>query len=264
MTTRTVLGFARLTAAIIFAGKRRWAAILLAGLPPFITLAIVLLAGERVNGSHLFDVIVFWVTLYIVMYLLALIFGIAFSSGEIEEGTMGYIYLGALPKWAVTLVQITVVWIALTAVLFASILLTALAAGVAVRAPLEAPFQKAALCTVLGSIGILTSLSFYVTCGLMFRHPLVISIIVTFIWEFLITTFIPVKFAAWTVTNNLRTLMLPLIFEGKPWRRYRYVRNYELPSYGQAAMYLSVLAGFFLVTAMVASMNRSVAGKEAR
>ena len=45
---------------------------------------------------------------------------------------------------------------------------------------------------------------------------------------------------------------------------YRYVRNFHLPDYGEAAMFLSILAGIFLITAMVAAMNRSIEGKEAR
>jgi hypothetical protein len=85
-----------------------------------------------------------------------------------------------------------------------------------------------------------------------------------FCWEFIVTL-IPIRFAAWTVTNNVRALLLSQLFNGRRVQPFfNYVQNYQLPEYSHAAMFLSVLAGFFLSTAMVASMNRSIEGKEAR
>lgn len=260
---RAATGFAWMTAANLFAGKRAWAAFLLALLPPTVALLVVIGAGERINGTELYQSIAFLFSLRIMMFLLALIFGIAFSSGEIEEGTVGYLYLGALPKWAITLIQIGVASVALTGLMGGSFFLTGLAATAAPLAPLENLWGNVGACTLLASIGMLTSLSFYVACGLTFRRPLIVSLIATFLWEIALTP-IPVPIAAYTVTNNIRALMLPLVFDGDPGRWYRRVRNYELPTYGEAAMYLSILAGLFLVAAMVASMNRSVEGKEAR
>jgi hypothetical protein len=59
-------------------------------------------------------------------------------------------------------------------------------------------------------------------------------------------------------------MLLPLVFDGRRGPLYRYVVNFHLPDYGEASMFLSILAGFFLMTAMIAAMNRSIEGKEAR
>jgi len=74
----------------------------------------------------------------------------------------------------------------------------------------------------------------------------------------------PIKFAEFTLTNNLRGMLLPMVFDGRPGPLYKYVRNFHLPTYGEASMFLSILMGLFLVTAMIAAMNRSIEGKEAR
>ena len=88
-------------------------------------------------------------------------------------------------------------------------------------------------------------------------------LIPTFFWEILMTSW-PIKFASYTLTNNLRGMLLPMIFDGRRGPLYKYVRNFHLPDYREASMFLSILAGLFLVTAMVAAMNRSIEGKEAR
>jgi hypothetical protein len=73
-----------------------------------------------------------------------------------------------------------------------------------------------------------------------------------------------VRFASYTVTNNLRALMLALVFDNDPGPWFRYVKNFDLPLYGEASMFLSIVAAVFLTTAMIAAMNRSIEGKEAR
>jgi hypothetical protein len=47
-------------------------------------------------------------------------------------------------------------------------------------------------------------------------------------------------------------------------RAFRYVKNFSIPGYEQAAMFLSTAAGVLLLVAMTAAMNRSIQGKEAR
>jgi hypothetical protein len=200
-----------------------------------------------------------------VIYLLSLIYGIALTIGEIEDGTAGYLYLGAVPKWLIVLIQTGVTWIALTAAIFVNVALTGLAAGLA-EGGLTHLWRDVFGCTLVGAAGLLVSLGFYVTCGLVFRNPvtaLAASLAPTFFWEILVTQW-PIKFASYTVTNNLRGMLLPLVFDGRRGPLYRYVVNFHLPDYGEASMFLSILAGFFLMTAMVAAMNRSIEGKEAR
>ena len=257
-----VLGLATLTAQTLFTGRRAWAALFLAILPP-ILLGLVAAGGEESSGEAIFRRVAFDYSLRFMIYLLALIFGIAISSGEIEEGTAGYLYLGALPRWAVTLVQTGVASAALSALSFISLLTMALMASLTSHGPLEAPWRIGAAAGLIAAIGIHVTMAFTVFCGLAFRRPLVVSLIAVFFWE-IVVTYLPVRMAASTVTNNLRALMLPLVLEGERGRLFRYVRNYDFPTYGDAAMFLSVLTGIFLVAAMVASMNRSIEGKEAR
>lgn len=262
---RAAWGFTTLTARTLFSGKRAWAALLLAALPCVVTALVVLARGERANGTVLFEGTVFRYTLWIMLYLQALIFGIALTSGEIEEGTAGYVYLGALPKWAITLIRIGVAGAALTALACASLILTALPCTATTRAPLESPARMIASATLLAGMSLVVALAFYSACGLTFRRPLVVSLAVTFIGE-IVMPWLPVKFAAWTLSNTLRALMLPLLFGGEKGRWYHVDDSplYILEDYGQAAVYLSTLAGVFLVAAMVASMNRSIAGRETR
>jgi hypothetical protein len=89
------------------------------------------------------------------------------------------------------------------------------------------------------------------------------AILPVFFWELMVTWW-RIKFAAWTVTNNLRALFRPLVLDGQSGFLYRYVRNFELHEYGEAALFLSILTGLFLAAAMAAIMNRSIEGREAR
>jgi ABC-type transport system involved in multi-copper enzyme maturation permease subunit len=256
---------AGLTLRNLAAGKRVWAAGILLLLPPLLALLIVG-AGHDAESVKVFQGVVFQFSLWFMIYLLALIFGIALSSGEIEDGTVGYLYLSALPKWLIVLVQVGVAAIALTALLFASLLLTALAASLG-KGGLPRLGHDVGVCTMIGGTGLTIALSYYMTCGLTLRSPLgalAAAVIPTFFWELLVTLF-PIRFAAYTVTNNLRALLLSHLFEGRRVQpHYKYVVNFKLPEYGEATMFLSILAGLFLVTAMVAAMNRSIEGKEAR
>jgi hypothetical protein len=85
------------------------------------------------------------------------------------------------------------------------------------------------------------------------------------LWEIVVTFAIPMKFAAYTLTNNLYGLALSLALEGHQGRWFRYRRGYyEIPSYADAALFVSLWLGIFLAAAMVALMNRSIGGKEAR
>ena len=262
---RAAVGFARLTLRNLAAGKRAWAAGFLLLLPPLLALLIAG-TGRHAEAVKVYQGIVFQFSLWFMIYLLALIFGIALSSGEIEEGTVGYLYLGAVPKWLIVLIQAGVASLVLTALLFGSLLLTALAASLG-KGGLPRLWHDVGVCTMIGGTGITVALSFYMTCGLLFRSPLgalAAAVIPTFFCELLVTMF-PIRFAPWTVTNNLRSLLLSHLFDGRRVQpHFKYVVNFQLPEYGAAAMHLSVLAGLFLVTAMIAAMNRSIEGKEAK
>lgn len=261
---RAAVGFARLTLRNLAAGKRAWAAGFLLLLPPILAL-LVAGAGKHAEAVKVYQSIVFLFSLWFMIFLLALVFGIALSSGEIEDGTVGYLYLGAVPRWLIVLIQAGVTTLALTALLFVSLLLTALAANLG-EGEIPRLWHDVGVCTLIGGTGIAIALAYTLTCGLLFRSPLgalAAAVIPIFFWELMVTLF-PIRFAAWTVTNNLRALLLSHLFGGRRVQpHFKYVVNFQLPEYGQAAMFLSILAGLFLVTAMVAAMNRSIEGKEA-
>ncbi len=258
------LGFVGLTLRSLVGGKRIWAAAFLVLAPPFFA-GLAALFGKHVDPLQLFQGFVFEFSLWFVVYLLALIYGISMSIGEIEDGTAGYLYLSAVPKWMIVLIQMAVTAAALTAALFVNLLLTGLAAKLG-KGEIPHLMRDVLSSTLVGGAGIVVSLGYYVTCGLVFRTPtgaLAAALIPTFFWEILMTSW-PIKFAEFTLTNNMRGMLLPMVFNGTRTSLYRYVRNFHLPDYGEASMFLSLLAGFFLVTSMVAAMNRSIEGKEAR
>lgn len=265
MTMRAALGIAGLALRSLVGGKRAWAAAVLVLVPPLVA-GLAAVFGKQVEPLKLFHGFIFEFSLWFVIYLLALIYGIAISIGEIEDGTVGYLYLSAVPKWMIVLIQMAVTAVALTAALFVNVLLTGLAAKLGKGGEIPHLMRDAFSCTLVGGAGIAVSLGYYVTCGLVFRTPtsaLAAALIPTFFWEILMTNW-PIRFAEFTLTNNLRGMLLPMVFDGRRGPLYRYVRNFHLPDYGEASMFLSTLAGLFLVTAMVAAMNRSIEGKEAR
>jgi len=264
MMMRAAWGFVGLTLRSLAGGRRAWAAASLVLFPPIFA-GIAAVTSKNVEAVTLFHGFVFQFSLWFVIYLLSLIYGIALTIGEIEDGTAGYLYLSAVPKWLIVLIQMAVTGVALTGMLFVNLALTGLAASLG-KGGVPHLWRDVFSCTLVGGSGILVSLGYYVTCGLVFRSPttaLAGALIPTFFWEILVTSW-PIRFAGFTLTNNLRGMLLPLVFEGRRGPLYRYVRNFHLPDYGEASMFLSILAGTFLVTAMIAAMNRSIEGKEAR
>lgn len=261
---QAALGIAGLTLRGLIGGRRATAAAILVLAPPFFAL-LSSMFGKHVDPVKLFHGFMFYFSLWFVIYLLSLIYGIALSIGEIEDGTAGYLYLSAIPKWMIVLIQMAVATAALTAGLFVNLLLTGLAASYG-HELVPNLMRDVFSCTLVGGVGIAVSLGYYVTCGLAFRTPtgaLAAALLPTFFWEILVTSW-PMKFAEYTLTNNLRGMLLPMVFNNSRGPLYRYVVNFHLPGYGEASMFLSILMGLFLITAMIAAMNRSIEGKEAR
>ena len=221
--TAAALEFIRLSARNLFAGRRGAVACFLLLLPPLIALTVALIKPE-VTGDRLFRIIIFFYSLRFMIFLLSMIFGMAITSGEIEEGTAGYLYLGGLPRWAIVMLHILTTTAVLTLLCEFSLLLTGLAAGLA-DGGMTHPVHTIFVTTVLSGAGILVTLGFYVTCGLVFKRPLAVAVTTTILWELLMSV-MPVAFAAYTVTNNLRALMLNLVFEGDPGRYFRYIKNF--------------------------------------
>jgi hypothetical protein len=262
--SRAIWGLARLTLRNLGAGRRGWAAAFLLAAAPLLA-ALAALFGKSTDPEDVFRNVAFHFSDWIAIHLLGVVFGLALTSGEIEDGTAGYLLLGALPKWLVTLTRIATAWGALSLALLLSLTLTALACGLGGGLPgrlwLDAP--RAALA---GSAGLLVTLSWSSFCGLAFRGSvgaLSAAALPLFFWEFLVTHW-PLRFATWTVTNGVRGLLLDLVFDGHRGPLFRYQRNFRLLPYDEAALFLSAAAGLFLLLAMTAAMNRSIEGKESR
>lgn len=257
-----IFACARLTLRRIFSVKRRWFIAGLMLLPPLLAMGI-----SVSRTAPLPEDVFFWIsfqfTLFLLLILMTLVVGIALTSGEIEDGTIGYLFLGTLPRWLVLLIDLAVATLTVTILLTVVLILTLMAAGVGGGMPqaLQHPELLARYALIAGT-GVLTYLSFFFFCGYAFRRPIAVSVVITFLWEILFT-FMPAKIAAYTVTNNLRALILHLILGGEPHKAYRYARNFDFPDYSQAAMFLSVLIAFFTIASLVAVMNRSLVGREA-
>ena len=163
---RAVSGVSWMTFRSLGTGKRIWTAAVLLLAPAAVALAGT--AGKGAQAGPVFQSVVFNLSLGFGVYVLALVYGLSMTSGEIEEGTAGYLYLGALPKWLIVLVQIVVTWGVLTALLSVGLLLTALA-SLPAGGDLPRLGRDVAGCALAGSAGLLVSLSFYASCGLVFR-----------------------------------------------------------------------------------------------
>jgi len=94
MMLHAAVGFVGLTLRSLVGGKRAWAAAFLVLLPPFFA-GLAAIFGKHVEPLNLFHGFIFEFSLWFVIYLLSLIYGIALTMGEIEDGTAGYLYQSA-------------------------------------------------------------------------------------------------------------------------------------------------------------------------
>ncbi len=263
--TLAVLALASLGLRSMFTGRRAVLTAVLISLPP----TCAALIGATSQGGFDWAWAMHGVSLRLVLssYLivLTLIHGLSLSSGEIEDGTAVYIHLGILPRWATLLIRFGSTTVLLSILTFAGLALSGLAVAVTMNAPAAALLRLAVRYSFVASVGIGCYLALFLFCGYAFRRPAAVGISATMLWEIVVTFFMPMRFAAYTLTNNLYGLALSLAMDGHPGRWFRYRRgSYEIPSYSEASLYVSLFLGFFLAAAMIAIMNRSIEGKEAR
>ena len=76
------------------------------------------------------------------------------------------------------------------------------------------------------------------------------------------TYMMPMKFAAYTITNSLYAIALPVSLGGERGRWFRHVRNYEILEYGEAVLYLCLFLAILLVVGMTVLGRRSLMGRE--
>lgn len=241
----------------VFSGKRIVAAAIVLAVPPLVAL---LLALFRIPG--IFDPLMNQLMLHLSLILTAMIYGVALTSSEIEDGTAGYLMLSASPRWLIAIAHVLVTGAILGILATAGIALSYLAASLSPMGVGErAPFAILANGFVAW-IGLTTFLSFFVFCGYAFKRSVAVSVASVLVWEFLVTA-MPIKLAAFTVTLNLRVLWLHLALNGQRGSHFRSAAGYDLPTYVDASMFVSVTAALFLTLSMIAVMNRSIAGREA-
>ncbi len=243
----------------VFAGRRTAALVSLQCAAPALAAVIAILHANGVGREPPFDEIVFHLSLHVTLILTALIYGIALTSSEMEDGTSVYLLLSASPRWLLPVVHVLATSSVLTVVATASIALTY---GICMLAgsPGLHPGAIAANALVVWT-ACTAYLSFIVFCGGAFKHNVSLSIGAVLLWEFIVPI-LPFKLVAYTVTVNSRVLWMHLAQEGERARWFRNIVGFDLPTYGGAATFVSVVIAVFLTLAMVAAMNRSHAGRE--
>ena len=246
-----------------FSGERAWMSVILVWLPPIFALVIGVTARRSFDAEWLMHAVSLRMVLGIYLLLLALTHGLSISSTDIEEGTSVYLYTGLLPRWGVLFCRFVVTWLLLSLLTLLSLSLTGIVAAVTRGAEDLLRVQELALrYAIPATLGLSCYLAFFVLCGFTFRRPATVSLIISILWEVIVTYMMPMKFATYTITNNLYAIALPVTLGGERGRWFRHVRNYEMAEYGDAILFLCTLLAFLLVGGMVALRNRSLAGKE--
>ncbi len=250
-----LIALAHFTLRRAFTGKRMISALLLLCIAPL--MSVVLCTSGGLAGDDVFHRLMIFLVTWLSAMLLSLIYAIALTSSEIEDGTASFVLLAALPKWLVVLVQTVVTAAGLSLMAAGS---TAVMWGI-VRMIGREPLPEAVLLwryPFVTSAAILAYLSVFTFWGYAFRRGYAASIAVAIVVEAMIVT-MPMKFAAYTITNNVRGLILSLALEGDPGPYFSYsLGMYDFPTYGQGAFFLSVVVGLSLCAAMVTIMNKSL------
>src|SRR5262245_3772582 len=176
MNRHSLVALVGFTAARLFTGKRFLATGILLMLSPCVAALLALLVPPQADAPRFFDGLTFLLSLRHVLVLTAMIYGIALTSSEIEDGTAGYVMLSACPRWLVALMHVLVTSVVLTALTAASIALTY---SVSSMSPVGAPARGGVIIAVdslVAGIGLTVYLAWFVFCGYAFRHNVAVSI----------------------------------------------------------------------------------------
>ena len=257
MTIHAIAGLARFTLRRLVAGRKVPASMVVLALAPLT--ALLLAAFSTDTPAELYDRAMIQMAAYLSPLLLALIHSVAMTSGEIEDGTAPMVLLSGLPKWLATLVQGVTAAAALSLALAATVALTWGIArmGGAGERPAAVLIWRYSFAV---SVAMFSYLSIFVFLGYAFRHGLAAGITYAVIWEAMVIR-MPIRFAAFTVTNNVRALIVSLGLEGERGEHFGYAVGYDFPTYGQAALFLSIAVAAALTLGMVAAMNRSLVSR---
>ncbi|HVY61546.1 MAG TPA: hypothetical protein VHF22_07825 [Planctomycetota bacterium] len=255
MTIHALVGLAGFTLRRIAAGRRVYAAAAVLALGPLVALLVSLRSHDP--PSELFQQVGVHIGAYLAPLLLALVYGIAITTSEVEDGTAGYVFLAALRREVVALVQVVVTGAGLAVLAAGSVAATwAIVRHVASEGPPPSPALAVdlALAAGLACLPYLACVSF---CGYAFRHGIAASVIFGVIGE-VIPVAMPVRFALYTITNNVRAVIVATALHGDASDVLEYSEHWAWPwpSPGSALAYLAVVTVVALALAAAAAGRR--------
>jgi hypothetical protein len=262
MTALAIAGLAGFTLRRIAAGKRIYAALVVLALGPLVALLVSLRSHEA--PTDLFGEIGILLGTYLAPLLLALIYGISITTSEIEDGTAGYVLLAALRREVVALVQILVTAAGVAALAAASVLVTwATIRRLAHEGPPPAPALAVDL-ALAAALACLPYLAIVAFCGYAFRRGIAASVVFAVICEVMVVP-LPVKFTLYTITTNVRAVIVATALHGEAGDRFEYADawTWPWPAPGAALGYLALITSIALALAMAAAARRRLARGEA-
>jgi ABC-type Na+ transport system ATPase subunit NatA len=100
-----------------------------------------------------------------------------------------------------------------------------------------------------------------VACGYAFRRGIAASVAVAVVFE-VIPVRMPIRLAAWSLTNNVCAVIADLAFHGEARDHLAYNSNWVFPAAADAASYVATVAAVALALAMLAARRRGLARGE--
>jgi hypothetical protein len=246
------------------AGKRIVAALAISAVAPACE-ALLCAVPNRVDATHFYD-IAWEMGCHLEPLLLALVYALALTTSEIEDGTAPYVLLAALPRGTVALVQVLATAFGTGAMLTLSMGATYLVDVIVFPSHyigVALPFPAAvAACAGIATAAVLAYLAVFTFTGIAFRRGIAASIGIAIIWEAIVAQ-MPLRASWYTVTNNVRALLDQVICENYGGAiGYAMPTLEERPTAAGAAIFLAVVTGIGLALAMLAASRRPLARGE--
>lgn len=199
--------------------KRLWTLLLVAALPvipPLIVLILNTVFGHSIpmgRGAMLtFKNFVGIAYFHFLLYIIALVSGLAVVSDEVEGKTLVHLMLRPLPKWVLVVGRYLAGWVVAAAILVASLVLNyALIWAVRLDADTRHLAFNAANLKVLGfnamclAFALAAYMSLFSAFGAWLPHGERFGIVFCFGWEWLIT-YLPARLKWFTVMYHVQTI----------------------------------------------------------
>ncbi len=237
---------------LMLRGWRLWAG--LGTITVVVALEAVLIGGTRHRSPvDLYVVINGLLVLNTILPFLTLVSSLGLTSGEIEDGTFGYLLTRPCPRIALLVGRVlagtTVTGLALAALFTSGVLAVGLAAGntASAKPTLALGWHLAGV----GAIGGLAFTSLYSAIALYCRRPvvaLVVGVSHALVWEGIVAT-LPGSIGRYTLTQNVRALFFEHPEIGG-WAERVLFRDVELvPPATDALAFLLLASGVFIAVA---------------